>query len=54
MADRGDLRYTADRCRDFGRSPDSTRNTMLEEIAVALHRVAEAIEDQDDQDDQDD
>ena len=54
MASRRDLRYTADGLRDsLSRSMESAEReqhvqaTMLEEVAVALHRVAEAIEEAD-------
>lgn len=44
MADRSDLTYPADRGRDHGREPESNLVTQTEEVAVAMHRVAEAIE----------
>ena len=44
MADRSDLKREPDQLREYGNGPERIQATMQAEIAVALHRVAEAIE----------
>lgn len=47
MADRNDLRYTPDGIRDMAHGNADEQNvqsTMLAEVAIAMHRNAEALE----------
>lgn len=44
MASQDDLQYTADQLRDWSGGEEKVQATMQEETAIALHRVAEAIE----------
>ena len=44
MADHNDLKTSADRLREFGNDSQRVQATMQEETAVAIHRVAEAVE----------